>query len=75
MSNGLVSNPPSIYEFQCDIFDKSHEILKTKVNNGKNLSKDECFDLLISIKDLEKEIKMHEKEITVCVLQVHVACL
>ena len=74
MSNGD-RNPASIYEFQRDIFDPSSDILKEKVNNGQKLSSDECFDMLVSIKNLEKQIKMHHQEITVRQSLLHLECL
>ena len=70
MSDGTGSTPAGIYEFQRDIFDQSSEILEKKVNNSKNVSSDECFDMLVSIKNLEKQMKIHEQEIAVCVCYV-----
>ena len=66
MYSRMFANPASIYEFKRDVFDESNKVLKKKVENTKNLSNDEMFDVLVSIKDLEKEMRIHQQEITVC---------
>ena len=55
----------SIYEFKDEALNESINILKKKMIAQQHLSDDSDLDLLVSIKDLEKKIKMHEHAIKV----------
>ena len=61
MSNGVFKNS-SAYEFKYDRFDESINILKKRLTS--HLGND-SFELLVSIKNLQREIKTHEQEIKV----------
>ena len=55
----------SIYEFKDEALNESINILKKKMTTQQHFSDDSGLDLLVSIKDLEKKIKMHEYAIKV----------
>ena len=61
-SNHVNSN--IVYQFKSDTFDESMKNLNEKLANKSSIN-DDSFDLLVSIKDLEKQIKIHEKQTVV----------
>ena len=54
-------NSNIIYQFKSDTFDESMKNLNEKLANKSSINGD-FFDILVAIKDLEKQIKIHEKQ-------------
>ena len=70
-SNHVNSN--IIYQFKSDTFDESMKNLNEKLANKSSINGD-FFDVLVSIKDLEKQIKIHEKQ-TIVMCCIFFVCL